>query len=91
VLELLENACRHGDPAVPVTLSCRGDGSGPATLEVASGGAPFVAADVTESIDATGGMGLAIVRWVATSHRGALEITHDAGVNRVTLAFPTAD
>jgi signal transduction histidine kinase len=91
VLELLENACRHGDATVPVTLSCRSDGSGTATLEVASGGPPFVAPDIRESSDATGGMGLSIVRWVATSHQGTLVIDHVAGINRVQLRFPAVD
>ncbi len=41
LLELLENACRHGARTSPIAVSCTVDGEGHATLEVASDGDGF--------------------------------------------------
>jgi signal transduction histidine kinase len=81
-LELLENACRHGE-ATPIVVSVTA-ADGHARLEVASGGPPAVANDREE------GLGLAIVRWIAAAHGGALVHTHEGGMNRFALILPTA-
>ncbi|MDQ6612098.1 MAG: HAMP domain-containing histidine kinase [Gemmatimonadota bacterium] len=94
LLELLENACRHGDTSMPITVSCRIDGANKAILSVASGGKAFeLPQGANESL--ARGMGLSIVRWVAESHHGEMRVVRiggannniDEGVNEVELIF----
>lgn len=115
LLELIENACRHGVSSAPITVSCRAvSGRHEAELEVRSdgavfadavaGGRPTQAADGANAHAAANdsvsdrGMGLSIVRWVALSHHGRLEVVRDAshdstsalpGQNAVRLTLPT--
>jgi signal transduction histidine kinase len=71
MLELLENACRHGDASAPVVTSVQVNG-GRAQIAVHNAAAP----DADASHHGAGhGLGLAIVRWIAASHGGAL--THE--------------
>lgn len=94
LLELLENACRHGVPSAPVTVSCRAHRH-EAVLEVRSDGPAFADAafnDVVlpDSLEKAHdrGMGLSIVRWVASSHHGRVVMVHEAGHNAVRLVLP---
>jgi len=67
VLELLENACRHGGAQVPVRLSVSSAG-GSALLEVVNG------ANDARGEPAPGhGLGLQVVEWIALEHGGRLE------------------
>jgi K+-sensing histidine kinase KdpD len=64
---LLENACRHGGAAEPVTTSVRLDGAN-AIVEVTS------AFDIDKAPDRSSrGLGTAIVRWIAEGHGGRFE------------------
>ncbi len=94
LLELIENACRHGTPTAPVTVSCRQVGSGmagaEAVLEVCNDGAAFTDTAMSEQKDRAHdrGMGLSIVRWVASSHYGRVIFRHDVGHNVVQFVVP---
>ncbi len=105
LLELIENACRHGTTSAPITVSCRAvPGREEAVLEVHSDGAAFSGAVAHGQPEPAPdrGMGLSIVRWVAASHHGRFEVVHGApsvgasagmhahaGQNAVRLILPT--
>jgi len=93
VLELLENACRHGAATAPVSISCRTDAND-ALIEVASAGDMLrnsvVNASPTSTDDGTsGGLGLPIVRWVAEVHGGSLAWRRQRGSNIACLRLRT--
>src|SRR5450755_4298166 len=69
LLELLENACRHGAPGPTVGVSVRA-ADGHASLEVRSTGDPIVTERPRDPRDHTGGLGLSIIRWIASVHDG---------------------
>ncbi len=83
VLELLENACRHGTAELPVQLAVFRTGSR-GLIQVTNAGPPIDAASHS------GGLGLSIVRWVAEMHGGEMEVARRGSVNAVTLNFPLA-
>jgi two-component system heavy metal sensor histidine kinase CusS len=93
LLELLENACRHGDTSVPVRVRVAGDGPD-AVLEVANAGPPIEPparrGDGRRSGPAENGLGLAIVAWIAEVHAGILDLRREADANRVALRLPRA-
>jgi len=83
VLELLENACRHGTDVRPIRVSTHNGDS--ARVEIVSAGAN--ASELVASA-ATGNqprMGLAIVRWIATTHGGRLSHFYEHGANAFSL------
>ena len=87
VLELLENALRHGTDHGPVTLSSWAT-EGIIRLEVASSGPDASAAlEVRDpwAVGAERGLGLAVVRWIAEQHRGRLRHEFGAGRNRFSV------
>lgn len=89
VLELLENACRHGDAAAPIRIAALGNGTG-ARIEVASRGAPIPAAVLNDGQGERPdrpGLGLSIVRWIAGVHGGRLECRREADVNTLVLGL----
>ena len=84
MLELLENACRHGDESAPVvtTVRCDGDRAQIVVRNAARSGAEA-------SHDGEGqGLGLAIVRWIATSHGGALRHERAGRDEAYTMDLP---
>jgi signal transduction histidine kinase len=83
LVELIENACRHADSSAPVTVSSMAAPGG-ASIEVTSGGDPFVIAPRADS-DAPSGLGLPIVEWIARAHGGALQVARSGSLNVVTM------
>jgi signal transduction histidine kinase len=85
LVELLENALKHGSADAPVRISayCEGDR---AKLAVASVGAVMPATQ-PQRVDG-GGLGLSIVRWIAAMHGGELTYERAAAVNIFTLTWP---
>lgn len=88
LVELIENACRHGNADAPVTVSC-GAAAGGATLEVVSGGDPFQLIPRPDS-GAPDGLGLPIVEWIARAHGGELKVARTNGLNVVTMTMRSA-
>lgn len=84
MLELLENALRHGDATQAVAISVLMDGPA-AVLEVRSGGNKFQLP--AEPQAATQGLGLQIVRWVAEVHNAALTHRWENGTNVLRIAM----
>lgn len=85
LVELIENACRHGDAATPITVSCA-SAPGGAQLEVSSGGDPFVLTPRPDA-GAPDGLGLPIVEWIARAHGGELQVARTANLNVVTMTL----
>lgn len=86
VLELLENALRHGNDASAVTVSAYTEQM-MAVLEVVSSGEPFVLPGRSDN-EIPQGLGLPIVRWVAEVHGGDLTVASGNGLNRVRIRLP---
>lgn len=73
LLELLENACRHGETGTCITVSVRQTGDmAELFVESARATPDHVLADTAST-----GLGLRIVRWIAEVHDGQLTNTHD--------------
>jgi signal transduction histidine kinase len=85
-LELLENACRHGSDDAPIVLTVSRKGN-EAQLEVASAGPPPDSAPEDAGAER---LGLAIVRWIATAHGGALRSRHHRATNYFRVSLPVA-
>ena len=89
ILELIENAVRHGAAGVPVELALRS--AGEVALQVTSGGPPFhLGPDAAETVAAMAdhGLGLPIVQWIARLHQGHVEVHSGGDRNVVTLLLP---
>jgi signal transduction histidine kinase len=84
-LELLENACRHGDTIAPIVISVDST-AGRVALVVSSSG-PAVTLEPIEADGDGSGLGIAIVQWIAAAHGGELEYTHFEGSNRFALVL----
>lgn len=93
VLELLENACRHGDASRPIRVATLNGGL-TARIEITSGGGPVALAALEEPKEAAdtrgGGLGLSIVRWIAQVHGGELAYRHEGPDNTFALILATA-
>ena len=89
LLEMLENAVRHGDSSRPVTVSVSLNHSS-AVLVVESGGAPFALPPRTDD-HGPAGLGIPIVRWVAEVHKGELMLENHDGWNELKLVIPIAE
>jgi two-component system heavy metal sensor histidine kinase CusS len=83
LLELLENACRHGSPAEPVRLSVLSEES-EVVLEVVNP-AGSEASPEQRGITSGTGLGLQVVQWIASEHGGRL--IHGRVHNRVISAL----
>ena len=91
LLELLENACRHGEPGPPVAVSVRRDGDA-VLLEVRNTGEPVPAGPrpAPRMDGRPGGLGLSIIQWIASVHGGELVIRRVGRENLVALRLPAA-
>ena len=89
LLELLENACRHGTAEAPVTVAVSAAG-GTATIAVSSAGPAFTVPVDDPAREAARGLGLPIVRWIAGAHGGAVRTSRQGGLNVVALELPLA-
>jgi signal transduction histidine kinase len=83
LVELIENACRHGSAEAPVTVSSL-MAPGGASLEVMSGGEAFVMAP-RQDTGAPDGLGMPIVEWIARAHGGELQVVRKGALNVVTM------
>ena len=90
LLEMIENALRHGSKAAPVGVSVLSDAA-TTQLVVTNTGPPvpdFTTTTEAESSRPEGGLGLGILQWIATQHGGRLVCEHVAGRTRVSLHLP---
>lgn len=86
LLELLENACRHGRTDMPIVVSVQV--CGPC---VHLGVESYRLMDAAAAMPASTGLGQRIVRWIADVHDGQFSVGHDqAGRYLATLALPLA-
>jgi signal transduction histidine kinase len=88
LLELLENACRHGTVAAPVTVSAHA-AAGRGVIDVESAGPPF-ALPPASGRTTPEGLGVAIVQWIALAHGGELRLAREGQCNVVSLVLPAA-
>jgi len=90
LLELIENALKHGHPESPVLVSAYVE-RGRAWVMVSNRGRPVpepVAPRRTGDLTQGGHLGLAILQWIAAVHDGDLRITHDHSDNRIAIVWP---
>jgi signal transduction histidine kinase len=85
LVELIENACRHGEPGGTVTVSAAASDQA-ALLTVESAGEPFTRAATTGS-SVPEGLGLPIVEWIARTHGGELRLAHANARNVATVVL----
>jgi signal transduction histidine kinase len=84
LLELIENACRYSATGRPISISAlRADGS--ARLRVAS---LHGSAAAPRSNGQASGLGLTIVRWIASEHGGWMTQTNEAEYDVYQLVLP---
>ena len=85
LVELIENACRHGTADAPITVSAVREGDHVA-LSVESAGPEFDPGLVDDG-EVPARLGLPIVEWIARGHGGELQLTRIAGLNRMSMSL----
>jgi signal transduction histidine kinase len=88
LVELLDNALRHGDPGTEITISAYLE-AGQASLEVASEGPQMDREGVGSGTDQEG-LGLSIIQWIADLHAGRLSHSRRDQLNLFTFRWPAA-
>lgn len=91
VLELIENACRYGSSNSSIAISAFATGRTGCVLVASAGEAVGSSpADPASSDQTEGahGLGLAIVRWIASAHSGSMTYQREGGVNVYGLLLP---
>lgn len=92
VVELLENACRHGSDETPIAVSLTSSAIA-ARITVTNSGPPLpdewpqALSRASTDLDPRG-LGLSIVSWIADAHRGALEVERIGSLNRLSIRIP---
>ncbi|MGD8327870.1 MAG: histidine kinase dimerization/phospho-acceptor domain-containing protein [Acidobacteriota bacterium] len=97
LVELLENAVRHGAQRTTIEISAYLQGN-VANLAVSSAGLPFASPSIPGHADPAGtpeavreqGLGLSIVGWIARVHDGEVVHRHVGDRNVVGLRWPKA-
>lgn len=91
LLELIENAVRHGGAERPIRVSAYCERER-AHLQVASAGPPIPSAVVESPSSSSGdrGLGLSILRWIARVHGGTLSYRAGDNANVFDLAWPAS-
>jgi len=98
LLELIENAVRHGSPDTTIGISAYRAGN-MACLSVSSAGMPFAVTRETpnpgsDSVQkrgaGAGGLGLSIIGWIARVHDGEIVHQREHDLNVVSLRWPGA-
>jgi two-component system OmpR family sensor kinase len=87
LIELLENACRHGSRESPIQVSVTREGAH-GVFSVASAGPPFAPGGDAFAPNAPNeghGIGLQVVRWIADQHGGRVQIQRVADTNVVRV------
>lgn len=89
VLELIENACRYGSSTIPIAISAYSTGSSGCVLVASAGERPTSPGDRARSEEAGAhGLGLDIVRWIASAHSGSMTYQREDGLNVYGLLLP---
>lgn len=92
LLELVENACRHGSPNCSVRIGVFRIGER-AMVEVRNGDAigrlvPGEVPMATDSLPTEAGLGLSMLAWIAQVHGGRLVVTREGEQVAVSLDLP---
>ena len=87
LLELIENAVRHGQPDRPISVSAFTEGR-EARLEVSSGGPSWKG---SVPVDRSHGLGLSIINWIAAAHGGRLGHRHEDGANVFSFSWSASN
>lgn len=91
VLELIENACRYGSSEGSIAISAFSTGTAGCILVASSGESvtsPPADRPSSDQPEGAHGLGLAIVRWIASAHSGSMTYERETDSNVYGLLLP---